>query len=180
MEGSSGQEGLQDIDKEDMRSLQPCSPQLRNFSPSQPPEQQEEMYEDIVANTDPIVRFLESTAQQMLRENGSITPSNAFFSAKRNLISYRQIAQLHPLSRNPSEADFESDHSDELNFEEDPLENLSDSNYDEDFDDLFDLQHCLSGVRKPPRSEVDEHDLLGLRLTQAPVIVCESDQEQEG
>lgn len=92
------------------------------------PDQQEEIYQDIVANTNPVIAEL-SVLRQVAEANMYINPSQAFFSAKQNLLRYSTTEDLAPITRKHSFASFCSDNDrDKIEFENesDALENLSD------------------------------------------------------
>ena len=138
------------------------------------------MYQDIVANTDPVMGVLTQAAQQLLEQNNYIHPSSAFYSAKRNLMSYRMVNEITPLSRNCSNSSFHSD-IDEDKIENEAFENLSEFIDDQDQDLVRDFIHFKPDQldqRRQARSEIDELDFADLRIIEARRLLAGSDERE--
>lgn len=129
------------------------------------------MYEDIVANTDPVVGVLQIAAGQLLEANAYINPSMAFFSAKRNLLRHSNFDRIAPISRSVSSFCSDLD-QDKIEFEsEDAIENLSEFIDDQDqglVNEFIKLEprHC----QPKTRSEFDDKEYQNLRIVEGGML----------
>ena len=133
---------------------------------SQHQEQQQEMFDDIVANTNPALAALPD-AEQLAMANMYINPNYTFFNAKRNLIrASNSDYNFYGFKKNiASELDEQENHLigfDDYDIDGEDLENFSDFGDDDDKDILGLFR------RNPERDQdIDLNEVRSQRLRSA-------------